>query len=77
MKALTETCKEFGADFRQTVEKVKIRFGISKEEAQEAVRKSGSKEGYMKILVTPPFTEEQKRKICSAAVNAGEVSGSV
>lgn len=26
MKALTEICKEFGADFRQTVEKVKIRF---------------------------------------------------
>lgn len=27
----------------------------------------------MKILVTPPFTEEQKRKICSAAVNAGDL----
>ncbi len=39
MKALTETCKELGVDFRQTVEKVKIRFGISEEEAQEAVRK--------------------------------------
>ena len=38
-KALTETCKELGVDFRQTVEKVKIRFGISEEEAQEAVRK--------------------------------------
>lgn len=39
MKALTETCKELGVDFRQTVEKMKIKFGISEEEAQEAVRK--------------------------------------
>lgn len=39
MKALTETCKELGADFQQTVEKMKIKFGISEEEAQEAVRK--------------------------------------
>lgn len=27
----------------------------------------------MKILVTPPFTEEQKRQICSAAIDAGEL----
>lgn len=27
----------------------------------------------MKILVTPPFTEEQKSMICSAAVNAEDL----
>ncbi|WP_455618120.1 hypothetical protein [Eisenbergiella sp.] len=37
-QGLVETCKELGVSFEQTVEKLKLRFGISEQEAQEKVR---------------------------------------
>ncbi len=37
-QGMVETCKELGVSFEQTVEKLKYRFDISEEKAQEKVR---------------------------------------
>ena len=37
IKALTETCRELGIDYDQTIEKVKLRFKMSPEDAKAAV----------------------------------------
>ncbi len=35
---MVETCKELGVSFEQTVARLKLRLGISEQEAQEKVR---------------------------------------
>ena len=35
---MVETCKELGVSFEQTVARLKLRFDISEQEAQEKVR---------------------------------------
>ena len=39
LKALTETCKELGLSYEQTVEKIRDRFGLSEEKSKEAVER--------------------------------------
>ena len=38
VQGMVETCKELGVSFEQTVARLKLRFDISKQEAQEKVR---------------------------------------
>ena len=37
-QGMVETCKELGVSFEQTVARLKLRLGISEQEAQEKVR---------------------------------------
>lgn len=37
-QGIVENCKELGVSFEQTVERLKLRFHISEQEAQEKVR---------------------------------------
>ena len=38
VQGMVETCKELGVSFEQTVARLKLRFDISEQEAQEKVR---------------------------------------
>ena len=38
-EGIIETCKDLGLSFEQTVEKLKLRFNISEQEAREKVRR--------------------------------------
>ena len=38
VQGMVETCKELGVSFEQTVARLKLRLGISEQEAQEKVR---------------------------------------
>lgn len=37
IQAVIETCREFGADFEETIQKVKLHFDLSEDEARDAV----------------------------------------
>ena len=39
LEGIIQTCKELGVSYRQTVQKIKIRYRISDEEAEEAVKR--------------------------------------